>query len=122
HTRRSSDLHSTSFSTPLLKDSMTVAGVDRRLLLASRGLRAFGFGFSAVLIALVLERRGLSPFLIGLTLGVGLAAASLSGLARPLAAAGWGRRPVLAAAGALMTLTGLDLAFASQPPLLVLAG
>jgi len=96
--------------------------VDRRLLLASRGLRAFGFGFSAVLIALVLERRGLAPFLIGLTLGVGLAAASLSGLASAWAAARWGRRPVLAAAGALMALTGLDLAFATQPPLLVLAG
>jgi MFS family permease len=96
--------------------------VDRRLLLASRGLRAFGFGFSAVLIALVLERRGLSPFLIGMTLGIGLAAASLTGLASAWAAARWGRRPVLAAAGVLMALTGLDVAFASQASLLILAG
>jgi MFS family permease len=96
--------------------------VDRLLLLAARGLRAFGFGFSAVLIGVYLERRGLPPGLIGLTLGIGLAAASLSGLASAALAARWGRRRVLAAAGVLMVLTGLDLAFATQPPLLVLAG
>jgi len=96
--------------------------VDRRLLLASRGLRAFGFGFSAVLIGIVLERRGLSPLLIGLTLSIGLAAASLSGLASAWAAARWGRRYVLAVAGVLMALTGLDLTFATQPLLLVLSG
>jgi len=96
--------------------------VDRFLLFAARGLRAFGFGFSAVLIGLVLERRGLSPLLIGLSIGIGLAAASLSGLASAWAAARWGRRPVLAAAGILMALTGLDLSLATQPVLLVLAG
>jgi MFS family permease len=96
--------------------------VDRALLLASRGLRSFGFGFAAVLIGVYLERRGLSPALIGLTLGVGLAAASLSGLATAALAARWGRRRVLAASGLLMALTGLDLAFALSTPLLVLAG
>src|SRR5713226_2364248 len=78
--------------------------VDRLLLLAARGLRAFGFGFSAVLIGVYLERRGLPPGLIGLTLGIGLAAASLSGLASAALAGRWGRRRVLAAAGVLMVL------------------
>jgi MFS family permease len=96
--------------------------VDRSLLLATRGLRAFGFGFSAVLIGVHLERLGLSPGLIGLTLGIGLAAASLSGLASAALAARWGRRRVLAIAGVLMALTGLDLALSGQPALLVLAG
>lgn len=96
--------------------------MDRALLLAARGLRAFGFGFSAVLIGVHLERRGLSPGLIGLTLGVGLAAASLSGLATARFAARFGRRRALAIAGLLMTLTGLDLAIATQPSLLVAAG
>jgi MFS family permease len=96
--------------------------VDRALLLAARGLRAFGFGFSAVLIGIYLERRGLSPGLIGLTLAVGLAAASLSGLATARFAARFGRRRALALAGLLMVLTGLDLAFATQPSLLVGAG
>ena len=96
--------------------------MDRRLLLAARGLRAFGFGFAAVLVGIHLERRGLSPGLIGLTLGIGLAAASLSGLAAAWAAARIGRRATLAVCGLLMTVTGLDLALATSPVLLVLAG
>ena len=96
--------------------------MDRPLLLVTRGARAFGFGFSAVLIGLHLERNGLSAGAIGLTLGVGLAAASLSGLGSAAVAARFGRRRTLAIAGALMTLTGLDLALSHQPVLLVLAG
>jgi MFS family permease len=96
--------------------------VDRLLLLGARGLRAFGFGFSAVLIGVYLEERGLSPGLIGLTLGLGLAAASLSGLASASLAARFGRRRALTISGLLMALTGLDLALANQPALLVAAG
>jgi MFS family permease len=96
--------------------------MDRILLLAARGLRAFGFGFAAVLIGVHLERRGLSAALIGLTLGVGLAAASLSGLASASMASRFGRRRVLAGSGILMALTGLDLALATQPSVLVAAG
>ena len=96
--------------------------MDRGLLLAARGLRAFGFGFSAVLIGIHLERRGLPAGLIGLTLGIGLATASLSGLVAAWAAARFGRRATLAACGLLMAVTGLDLALASSPVLLVLAG
>src|ERR1700704_4266965 len=96
--------------------------MDRALLLGTRGLRAFGFGFSAVLIGIYLERRGLSPALIGLTLGVALAAASLSGLATARLAARFGRRRALAVAGFMMALTGLDLALATQPGLLMAGG
>ncbi len=96
--------------------------MDRALLLSARGLRAFGFGFSAVLIGVYLEQRGLSPGLIGLTLGIGLAAAALSGLVSASLAARFGRRRALSIAGLLMALTGLDLALAGQPALLVAAG
>jgi MFS family permease len=96
--------------------------MDRALLLGGRGLRAFGFGFSAVVIGVYLERRGLAPGLIGLTLGLGLAAASLSGLASASLAAHFGRRRALSISGLLMALTGLDLALAGQPTLLVMAG
>ncbi len=95
---------------------------DYRLLLATRCLRAFGFGFSALLIGVHLERRGLKPGEIGLVLTIGLAAASLSGLLFAAAAARVGRRAVLAVAGVLMALTGLDLALATSPGLLLLAG
>jgi len=96
--------------------------MDRALLLAARGTRAFGFGFAAVLIGVHLERRGLSPALIGLTLGVALAAASLSGLASAALSSRIGRRQTLVVCGFLMALTGLDLASATNPFLLVGAG
>jgi MFS family permease len=56
------------------------------------------------------------------TLGVGLAAASLTGVASVAVAARAGRRRTLAVVGLLMAVTGLDLALATQPALLVLAG
>ena len=96
--------------------------MDRFLLLWARGLRAFAFGFSAVLIGVYLEQRGLSAVLIGLTLGIGLAAASLSGLVSAFLAARVGRRRTLTVAGLLMGITGLDLALASHPALLVISG
>jgi MFS family permease len=97
-------------------------GRDRALLLAARGLRAFGFGFSAVLVGLHLERAGLTALEIGLALGIGLAAAALTGLGSAAASARFGRRRTLAAVGLLMALTGLDLALAHPPWLLILAG
>ena len=95
---------------------------DWALLLVARGLRAFGFGFAAVLVGLHLEHAGLSPVLIGLTVGLGLASASLTGLGAVLFAVRFGRRATLAVTGLLMAVTGLDLALATQPSLLVLAG
>jgi len=69
-----------------------------------------------------LEHDGLAPAEIGVTLGVGLAAASLTGLGSAVLAAKIGRRRTLAVVGVLMAVTGLDLALATQPALLVLAG
>jgi len=96
--------------------------MDRTLLFAGRGVRAFGFGFAAVLIGIHLERRGLTAPEIGLTLAIGLIAAALSGLASAALSARLGRRRTLAFAGLLMSLTGLDLALATQAWLLILAG
>lgn len=98
------------------------AGADFRLLVLNRVVRAFGFGFGGVLIGLQLQARGLSPTWIGLTLTLSLGAASLLGLVLAAAAARYGRRVSLAATGVLMALAGLDLAFATSPGLLVLAG
>ena len=95
---------------------------DNALLFVTRGLRAFGFGFSAVLVSLALERAGLTPGLIGLALGIGLAAASLTGLASAAISARYGRRATLSLAGLAMAATGLDLSLAASPVLLVLAG
>ena len=96
--------------------------MDRVLLFAGRGARAFGFGFAAVLIGLHLEARGLSAPMIGIALGVALAAASVLGLGATYVAARFGRRRALALCGALMALTRLDLALADQGVALVAAG
>src|SRR5436309_14623672 len=107
----------------MLKYPAAVTGLtDRALLLAARGIRAFGFGFSAVLLGVHLERDGLAPAEIGITLGVGLLAASLTGLGSAALAAKIGRRRTLAVVGVLMAVAGLDLALATQPALLVLSG
>jgi MFS family permease len=95
---------------------------DFWLIVSARMLRAFGFGMSAVLIGLYLERRGLSATAIGFTLTIGLLAGAVFGLVTAAASARIGRRWTLAIAGMLMTLTGIDLAFATAPWLLGLAG
>jgi MFS family permease len=95
---------------------------DVALLFGNRTLRAFGFGLSTVMVSLHLEHRGLPAGLIGLALGVGVAAASLSGLLFAVLAAHIGRRSTLAISGLLMTMAGLDLAVAPSRWLLVLAG
>lgn len=95
---------------------------DLLLLLVTRSLRAFGFGLSAVTIALHMESRGLSATLIGVALAIGLASASLSGLVFAVVAAGVGRRRALSMCGILMAIAGLDLAFAPSWWLLVPVG
>jgi MFS family permease len=85
---------------------------DYRVLLTARLLRAFGFGFAAVLLGVHLQHRGLSAAQIGLTFSLGLLAGSLYGLGFALASARVGRRAALSVAGIFMALAGLDLALA----------
>jgi MFS family permease len=95
---------------------------DYRLLLFGRVLRAFGFGSSAVLLGLHLERHGLKPAEIGLCLTIGLLAAALSGLAAASLSRRLGRRAVLGLVGLLMGVTGLLLFAAPGHLLLILSG
>jgi MFS family permease len=85
---------------------------DYRLLLGARMLRAFGFGFGAVVVGIHLERRHLRPFEIGVILAVALVAASVSGLVLAAASHRFGRRRALALTGLLMAGAGLDLVLA----------
>ena len=95
---------------------------DYRLLIVARVIRAFGFGFAAILIGVHLQSRMLSPTEIGVALATGLLAASLSGLLSAAAGAHFGRRKTLAAIGLLMALSGCVLAFATQHWLLMIVG
>jgi MFS family permease len=94
---------------------------DLRLLIAARLLRAFAFGYSAVLIAVHLQSRGLSPVFIGLVLGLGLLTAALAGLGSAISSGRIGRRRTLTALGLLMSFSGIDLALAHESWLLVAA-
>lgn len=75
-----------------------------------------------MLLGVHLEHAGLSPPQIGLTLGIGLAAASLTGLGSAALSARQGRRRTLALVGLLMAVSGLDLALVRAPALLILSG
>lgn len=101
---------------------MRPVGRDYRLLLSVRLLRSFGFGFVPVLLGLRFEERGLGAGPLGAALAIAVLAAALSGLPFAALASRLGRRPVLAATGLLMAVTGADLSIATQPVLLVLAG
>ncbi len=105
-----------------LLNSGLSAGRDYPLLLVTRLLRAFAFGLSAVLIGVHLEFRGLSPEEIGAAITIGLLAAALTGLAFARLSVQIGRRNALSAAGVLMAVSGLDLAFATSVWLLLAAG
>src|ERR1700693_3057550 len=100
----------------------TAMGRDYRLLLFVRVLRSFGFGFVPVLLGLRFEERGLGAGQLGGALLIGVLAAALSGLPLAALASRVGRRPVLAATGLLMAVTGADLATATPPAGLILAG
>jgi len=95
---------------------------DITILMVTRLLRASAFGFGGVLLAFHLRSRALSATEIGAGFAIGVAAAALSGLLAAIASGRFGRRRTLAAIGLLMALCGLDLAVATQPWLLMLAG
>ncbi|HYM50783.1 MAG TPA: MFS transporter [Candidatus Limnocylindrales bacterium] len=95
---------------------------DFRLLLLARLVRAFAFGYAVILVPLQLERRGLSPTQIGLSLAVGILGAGIGSVGWARASSRIGRRRALASIGVLMALTGWDLALSPTAPLLMLAG
>ena len=95
---------------------------DYRLLLASRLFRGYGFGFVAVILGIHLEHRGLSPGTIGIVLAIGLLTGSLYGVLFAALAPRFGRRRLLAGAGLLMAMAGLDLGLSTPTWLLILAG
>jgi MFS family permease len=93
---------------------------DPALLLSARTLRAFAFGFSIVLFGVHLQQRGLSAAVIGVLIGIGLFGSATTSLVSAYSVTLIGRRRTLALIGVMMTLTGLDLAFASNPTVLAL--
>src|SRR5260221_6001168 len=93
-------------------------GRDARLLIAGQGVRAAGYGFTAVLLGALLAARGYTPLQVGLVLTALIAGTALASLAVGAFADRIGRRrffglffpgipvarPVAAGPGPLLTL------------------
>jgi len=89
-----------------------------RLLLA-RALRDFGDGFVAVLLPVYLANLGMSPFEIGVVATAALLGSALMTLGIGLVGSRLGERPLLLAAAGLMVVTGIGLATATAPALIL---
>jgi MFS family permease len=91
---------------------------DVRLVLLSQAIRAFGYGFGAVLLASTLIDRGLSGFMAGVVLGALVAGTVIAQLAVARWADSWGRRRSYRTLYLTLGLSGL--VFASSAPLWLL--
>jgi len=87
-----------------------MASVHR--LLAARGLRAFGDGFTALLLPVQLAALGFSDFRIGLIAGLSLAGSAVLTLGVGLAGHRVSARRLLWASGLVMAATGFAFAVA----------
>jgi MFS family permease len=87
----------------------------------ARSLRNFAYGAFAVVFAIALGERGLSPSLVGATLSVALVSGALSSLSTAWLERRVGRTATLVGAALLMAVSGAMLVFARHPELLVLA-
>ncbi len=85
--------------------------LDGRLVIVARILRMFGFGFSSVLIGVILAEAGLSLVQVSLLLTVSLAGSVVEIIFATLFADRLGRRRTLIGFAVLMALGGLAFAF-----------
>lgn len=85
---------------------------DARLLLAARGLRAFGDGYVSLLLPFYLTLLGLTAFEVGLIVAATLLGAGLMTLAVGFIAHRHGERRLLLAGALLMGVTGLAVVVA----------
>jgi len=87
---------------------------DARLVLAAQAYRAFGYGFAAVLLGVVLADRHLSGFEVGLVLTSVVAGTAIASVAVARYADNLGRRRCYVGLYLLLAATGIVFAFAQQ--------
>ena len=93
---------------------------DARRILAAQAVRAFGYGFAAVSLGALLDRRGLSSLDVGAVLTAVVAGTVTASLAVGRWADRFGRRRSYVALYLVLALTGLVLAAAAPVWALVL--
>jgi MFS family permease len=94
---------------------------DGQLLLFTRTLRSFGYGYLTVIVALFLSQLGLNTLEIGAILTAALAGSAAMNVFWSLRADTFGRRKTVQVMGLLMCFGGVLFAISSNPWLLLLA-
>lgn len=108
-------------STPARARTGAWITADGRFVILARVLRMFGFGFSSVLIGVILATEGLSFVQVSLLLSVGLVGSVVEIIFVALFADRLGRRRTLIGFAVLMALGGLAFAFSHNLIILLLA-
>jgi predicted MFS family arabinose efflux permease len=107
---------------PVHQRSRNPTGSPARLLLTSRGLRAFGDGLVSLLLPVYLAQLGLSAVEIGALVTATLAGSSILTLSVGLMAHRFSGRGILLSASALMIATGIAFSLVQDFwPLLLIA-
>lgn len=92
---------------------------DVRRIIAAQGLRAFGYGFTAVFLGRMLAAHAVSPTKVGLLLAAVIAGSALSSLVFGRFSDRWGRRRSYGWLYIAIAIAGVIVAF--DPPLWVIA-
>ena len=100
---------------------MAWLNADGRLLLLTRTLRSFGYGYLTVILALYLGQLGLSTVEIGAILTAALAGSAAMNVFWSLRADSFGRRKTVMVMGVLMFVGGLLFALSTDIWLLTIA-
>jgi MFS family permease len=100
---------------------VTWLNADGKILLLTRALRSFGYGYLAVVLALYLSLLGLNTLEIGAVLTAALAGSAVMNVFWSLRADHFGRRKTVALMGLLMFAGGLLFALSTNMWLLLLA-
>lgn len=97
------------------------SGLDRdiRRIIAAQGLRAFGYGFTAVFLGRMLAAHSVSPTKVGLLLAAVIAGSALSSLVFGRYSDRWGRRRSYGWLYIAIAVAGIIVAY--DPPLWVIA-
>lgn len=94
---------------------------DGKKLLAGRGLRTFGYGYLAIVLAIALEQRGLNPGQVGLLLTAAIGGSAAVTVYWSLVADRYGRRKTVATMALAMAAGGILFAITDNFWLLLLA-
>ncbi len=94
---------------------------DLRLIVSVQAVRAFAYGFGAVLLGSILARAGLSDTQVGLVFGAMLGGMGLMTLVVALGADGFGRRRAYVLLLAVMGVAGGVFALTTWLPALIVA-